>query len=121
MEWEEKSLFALYVLVTIFYCGKIARELITSRVKSNERAEACVLTAQLCCSSHTTQDSNCVTHPVLSLPISINSVKKFFTEPADLYHTSLRLSTQVILNCTNLPTKTITDCIWPGNMAIFTK
>lgn len=83
-----------------------------------------MLTAQLCSSSHTTQDSkseNCVTHPVLSLPISITRVKKFFIDPPDLDHTSLRLSTQVILDCINLPTKNITDCIWPGNMAIFTK
>lgn len=83
-----------------------------------------MLTAQLCSSSHTTQDSkseNCVTHPVLSLPISITRVKKFFIDPPDLDHTSLRLSTQVILDCINLPTENITDCIWPGNMAIFTK
>ena len=124
MEWKEKSLFGLYVLVTIIYCGKIVRELITPKVKSNKKAEDCVLTAQLCSSSHTTEDSNsenCVTHTVLSLPISINRVKKFFRDPADLYHTSLRLSTQVILDCIKLPTKTITDCIWPGNMVIFTK
>lgn len=100
------------------------RELITSRVKSNERAETCRLTAQLCSSSPTTEDSNsenCVTHPVLILPISINRVKKFFRGPADLYDPSLRLSTQGILDCINLPTKTITGCIWPENMAIFAK